>query len=332
MRKPTVVLILLFVLFGLLTQANAMGIVTGSTKGTYYQIGNDIKELLSDYEIDMVVHPSNGSIENVDAVYKRSGVQLGIVQSDVLAYIKKSNDIRRKRIAEKLRMVFPLYDEEIHILATNDINTFLDLEGKVVAMGKKGSGTYLTSTLLFSLAGITAKEVIEIGGKEAIESLKNGKIDAMLYVIGYPAPLFQEYDSEKFHLVPITEKSIAENYSKSVIPAKTYQWQDENVSTVSVKAVLMTYNYKRNNCDRVGNVARIIYENLESLKRKGHKKWGNVKLDLPVSGWEQYECVKKQKLAKKKYYNKKKNRKPNFVDDVMDELRKMNEGYGNYTQ
>ncbi len=63
----------------------------------------------------------------------------------------------------------------------------------------------------------------------------------MVYVIGYPAPLFKEYDFEKFHLVPINEKSITESYAKSVIPDKTYKWQDENVPTVSVKAVLMTY-------------------------------------------------------------------------------------------
>ncbi|PYM40254.1 MAG: TRAP transporter substrate-binding protein, partial [Candidatus Rokuibacteriota bacterium] len=67
-----------------------MGLVTGGEKGTYYQFGLDLQKLMkqSDF-INLTVFPSKGSIENVYAVYQRPGVQLGVVQSDVLAFITR---------------------------------------------------------------------------------------------------------------------------------------------------------------------------------------------------------------------------------------------------
>ena len=44
---------------------------------------------------------------------------MGIVQSDVLAFVFRiQNDPVLRRIARKVKMVFPLYNEEIHILGS----------------------------------------------------------------------------------------------------------------------------------------------------------------------------------------------------------------------
>ena len=67
--------------------------------------------------IDLSVYNSKGSIENVYAVYQKPGTQMGIVQSDVLAFVARvQSDPVLKRIAKKTKMVFPLYNEEIHLL------------------------------------------------------------------------------------------------------------------------------------------------------------------------------------------------------------------------
>src|SRR6267143_6779612 len=90
-----------------------MGIVTGNPEGTYYQIGVDIRKVVSRYDINLNVHPSAGSIANVYSIYKEPGVQLGIVQSDVLAFIQQVSDNKElKPIAQKTKMVFTLYNEE----------------------------------------------------------------------------------------------------------------------------------------------------------------------------------------------------------------------------
>jgi TRAP-type uncharacterized transport system substrate-binding protein len=90
--------------------AELMGITTGGEKGTYYQFGLNLQTLLKAHGIDLSVHPSKGSIENVYAVYQKPGVQMGIVQSDVLAFVGRiQSDPVLKRIAKKTKLVFPLY-------------------------------------------------------------------------------------------------------------------------------------------------------------------------------------------------------------------------------
>ncbi|MCI5139331.1 MAG: TRAP transporter substrate-binding protein, partial [Candidatus Electrothrix sp. AR1] len=112
-----------------------MGIVTGGTKGTYMRIGYDISKLVEQHGVHLKVHPSNGSLDNIADVYERKDVQLGIVQSDTLASIRSSGDSELKNITEKIRMIFPLYNEEMHLIASHSINSFADLEGKKVAIG-----------------------------------------------------------------------------------------------------------------------------------------------------------------------------------------------------
>jgi len=273
-----------------------MGIMTGGPKGTYYQFGLNIQSLIGADEIELRVDNSNGSVENIYAVYQKPRTQLGIVQSDVLAFVSQvQTNPALKRIAQKTRMVFPLYNEEIHLLGKKDIIDFDYLAAKKVAVGKEGSGTYLTAKLLFKVAEIEPAEMVTIGTDEALAQLKEGKIDAMFYVAGYPVKLFSENVSpeDNLALIPILNKSILEFYPQVEIPANTYTWQDQPVITAAVKAVLISYDFRRYHCDTVGRVAKLIYEKLDWLRANGHPKWKFVDLNYPLKGWEQYECVKK---------------------------------------
>ncbi len=272
-----------------------MGIVTGGPKGTYYQFGLNLEKLVKQKGINLSVANSNGSVENVFAVYKRPNTQMGIVQSDVLAFVAKvETDPVLKRIAKKIKMVFPLYNEEVHLLARNDIADFDSLQGKRVAIGKEGSGTYLTAKLLFEVSDVKPAEMLAIGAGDALPRLKAGEVDAMFYVAGYPVKLFSENVSteDKLALLPIFNKSITEFYPKSDIPASTYGWQTASVPTVAVKSVLVSYNFRRANCRNVGKFAYLLESNIDWLKENGHPKWKSVDLEYPLKGWEQYDCVK----------------------------------------
>ncbi|MEJ5365493.1 MAG: TAXI family TRAP transporter solute-binding subunit [Desulfosoma sp.] len=272
-----------------------LGIVTGGPKGTYYQFGLNLQELMKARGYDLEVFNSTGSVENVYAVFKRPGVQLGIVQSDVLAFVAKvQTNPALKRIAQKIKMVFPLYNEEIHLVGRNDINDFDDLEGKRVAIDKEGSGTYLTAKLLFEISKVKPAELAPVGTEEALERIKAGTLDAMFYVAGYPVKLFKENvkAEDKLKLIPITNKNVTEFYPQAVIPAGTYDWQKEEVPTAAVKAVLITYDYRFRQCGEVGQFAKILYENQDWLRQHGHPKWKNVDLTYELKGWEQYDCVR----------------------------------------
>jgi TRAP transporter TAXI family solute receptor len=275
--------------------ATDMGIVTGSEKGTYYQFGLNLQRLMKSNGINLTVSPSKGSVENVFAVYQRPGTQLGIVQSDVLAFVARvETDPVLQRIAKKIKMVFPLYNEEIHILGRN-VASFDDLAGKRVAIGREGSGTYLTARLMFKVAEVEPKQMALIDTDQALAELKAGRIDAMFYVAGAPVKLFTEgvAEADGLALVPVTNKSITEFYPNVELPARSYPWQAQAVPTVAVKSVLVSFDFRRLDCDNVGRFAQVLATNMGWLSDNGHPKWKAVKLDYPLKGWEQYDCVRK---------------------------------------
>jgi len=200
-----------------------------------------------------------------------------------------------QRIAKKTRMVFPLYNEEVHLLGKKGITDFDDLAGRRVAVGRDGSGTYLTARLLFKLSEVAPAEMVPIDTGEALAELKAGRIDAMFYVAGYPVKLLKEdvTDKDNLVLIPITNKSVLEFYPQAEIPAGVYPWQATAVNTAAVKAVLVSFDFRRRDCDNVGRFAQILSKNLDTLQKTGHAKWKAVDLNYPLRGWEQYDCVRK---------------------------------------
>jgi uncharacterized protein len=275
-----------------------LGLITGGEKGTYYQFGLDIQKLLKQVASPMAlnVYPSKGSVENIYAVFQRPGTQMGIVQSDVLAFVFRiQSDPVLRRIAKKVKMVFPLYNEEVHILGRKGITDFDDLADRRVAIGREGSGTYLTARILFKMADVAPRETVLIDTDEALAELKAGRIDAMFYVAGYPVKLFTEKvaDSDGLALVPVLNKTVLEFYEQSQIPEKTYSWQPTSVQTAAIKAVLVSFDFRRADCDYVGRFAQTVSKNMDWLITNGHPKWKSVDLEYPLRGWEQYDCVRK---------------------------------------
>ena len=273
-----------------------LGLITGSDKGTYYQFGLNLQALGKQNGVNLTVYPSRGSIENVYAVYQKPATQMGIVQSDVLAFVARvQTDPVLRTIAKKTRMVFPLYNEEVHLLGRREITSFDALADRRVAIGREGSGTYLTARLLFNVSEVAPREMVPIDTDEALAELRAGRIDAMFFVAGYPVRLLAEGVSEGdgLALIPITNKSITEFYPRAEIPANTYRWQTAAVDTVAVKAVLISFDFRKLDCDNVGKFAKTIADNMTWLAKNGHPKWKSVELAYPLRGWEQYDCVRK---------------------------------------
>jgi len=183
----------------------------------------------------------------------------------------------------------------VHVLAQRDVTTFDDLAGRRVAIGREGSGTYLTARLLFNVSEVAPAEMVPIDTDEALAALKAGRVDAMFYVAGYPVKLFAEgvKADDRFALVPIRNKSITEFYPRAEIPADTYAWQPAAVETVAVKSVLISFDFRRRDCETVGKLAKMVSDNTAWLVKNGHPKWKSVDLEYPLKGWEQYDCVRK---------------------------------------
>ena len=147
---------------------DTIGIVTGPKTGTYYEFGKDIAQIAGKAGIDVDVKPSEGSIDNIKRINSSENAAIGIVQSDVLGFLSRSKSPGSIRIASNLRMIFPFYNEEVHVLARNEIKSFADLQGKKIAVGEEGSGNMMTAINLFSMMNITPGEFRKISAAQGV--------------------------------------------------------------------------------------------------------------------------------------------------------------------
>ncbi|MBV5345182.1 MAG: C4-dicarboxylate ABC transporter substrate-binding protein, partial [Rhodoferax sp.] len=101
-------------------------IVTGGKTGTYYAIGNNLRDIVFPA---LDVKESKGSWANVEDMSRTKGVSLAIVQSDVYSSFVRLRDepgvpaeTRREysQLLANLRVFMPLYKEEIHFLVRQD--------------------------------------------------------------------------------------------------------------------------------------------------------------------------------------------------------------------
>lgn len=277
-------------------------ILTGGPTGTYIQFGRDIANTAAQCSLTLNVRESAGSLENFLGVRQRRFTQFGIVQSDVLEYLRTyaADDPSIARAIAGVRIAFPLYNEEVHLLARRDIASLQDLSGKRIAIGVQDSGTFLTASLVLDLSEVPSVERLTIGPDESLQRLLDGSIDGFFYVAGAPTRIFADpaIDAARFHLVPLTDSVLNAVYVPAKIDAGTYPFQTESVDLVAVKAVLMTYEYDKNrnfyhreSCKSVSDVSHLILTRFGDLREGGHPKWQQVDLDDIPPGWEIGACV-----------------------------------------
>jgi hypothetical protein len=268
------------------TSSEEIKLVAGNEVGEYYAIARDIEKLGKQNNLDIDVIPTRGALQNIHDVFMYESVPLGIIQGDVLAFLNifgnSDEEIRVK--AESLRAVLPLYQEQIHVITRKDITSVQDLAGKIVSIGDAGSGTSLTASTLLHQWGISPKELVTYDIKKGIDALRNGKIDALFYVVGVPAKVLQEQivPEDNFHILPVSltitpeDEFYSKLYSKVTLPANTYSWQTEPVETLAVQSFLFTV--ENDDCTKVTPVASLIKDNLAWLQKNGDPVWKEVDL------------------------------------------------------
>lgn len=278
-------------------------ISTGSTTGTYYQIGLNLAKFIAPKAcIELEVISSKGSLDNV---YKLRSpeypkLKFAIVQNDVLQELKRLatlGDSKARDLVNKIRVIKALYNEEIHIIAkkNSSINSFGDLKGKTISVGENKSGTAMTSLLLYK--SLFSKELSNFKFqifKEALISLETGEVDAVVKVAGQPTgslTSFKSGASEFIKLLPYDERNSQHNvvtsYYDASIMKNSYEWLNDDVQTLSTKAYLITFDYQ--NEPTRGNIkefSRVLFNNLELLQKSAtkevstpHLKWNEVQKD-----------------------------------------------------
>ena len=198
-----------------------------------------------------------------------------------------------KEPAKDLRTIAALFQEHIHLVAlkNSNINSVKDLKGKRVSLDEPGSGTYVDAKLIFESNGLSSSDVKAeaLKGKAATDALRNGKVDAIFVVAGYPTGAIVELASAvDIKLVPIDgagAKALTSKYgffSESPIPSGTYEGVDQ-VNTVAVGAQWFTS--AKEDSELIYQITKALW-NKESRKLMdvGHAKGKTITPDTALSG------------------------------------------------
>jgi TRAP transporter TAXI family solute receptor len=298
---------------------NEYKIVTASKTGTYIQIGRDLAKWVAEPAgIALEVLESKGSAENVHRMRFEPGVKLALVQSDVYqAFLDeaKAGSADAGNIIRPLRLILPLYDEEIYFVARADspLNSIHEIRDKKLGVGPLGSGTALSARTLYQLMfgePIPAANAQYLSNEEALARLTVDKsIDVAIIVAGQPAKLFTDMKPEARNFIKILkldEKApetarVTKTYFPATIRATSYaNWLTADIPTLTIKAYLVTYDYGLQST--VGNLSRFaesLCTNFDKLQANGHPKWKQVRLELPAlsQGWRYYPPMEKRLRA-----------------------------------
>lgn len=271
-----------------------LGIVSGGLSGTYIRIATDIASVFAARIPDFRVLPivGKGSLQNMSDIMNVRDVDIGIVQSDVLSFLRQNASVRG--LENEVSYLAKLYDEEVHILARGEIGSIADLAGKKVNVDAKGSGTALTASVIFDSLGIKP-ELVNIDQDTALGKLKRGEVDALVYVTGKPARLFSDAANSGLHLLAIPlNPALLQTYLPTRFEHDDYPAlvpDGQSIETVAVGAVMAVYNW-RPGSERYARLTRFVdgfFDNLPALQQPpNHPKWKQVSMTAQVPGWTRF--------------------------------------------
>ena len=294
-------------------------IVTASERGTYIIIGRDIAKIVAPAaNITLEALPSAGSAENVKRLRYEPGVKFALVQSDVFqAFLDQAAGGNREAgdMIRPLRVIMPLYNEEIYFIARADspLNFVHEIRDSKINAGAIGSGTALTTATLYRQmfnAPMPDGNASFLGNEDALVKLVGDKsIDVVVVVAGQPAKLLVDMKPEARGLIkllkadmnhPATKAALKTYFAATVRSASYPNLITEDTPGLAVKAFLVTYDYNvANTKTYLSAFGRALCQNFGRLQAEGHPKWQEVKLEMPEvgKGWSYYPPIARELRA-----------------------------------
>lgn len=282
-------------------------IVTGSTAGTYFPVGETIAAIISEPPgaepcdtrnrcgvpgLLAAVKSSQGSTANVRALMSASA-DAAFVQADIADWAYRGQAMFAGEPAEPLRAIAALYPEAVQLVTAKpaQIRDVTDLRGRRVSIDRAGSGTQADALLILEAFGLGRQdmEVEEIDVSSAADRLIAGTLDAFFLISGTPSTVVTDLaDRGLIDIVPIAgppARTLLENsafFVPHTIEADTYAGIGE-VATLSVQALLVTTT--RADAGLIHDITAALWRpgNRAHLDR-GHAKGRHIRLQTALDG------------------------------------------------
>ena len=267
---------------------------TTGSDGISVRIAEDLARLVDDGATRRVLPVvGKGSLQNITDLKYMRGIDIAIVQADVLNYAR---DQRIVPGIDSLTYITKLYNEEFHLLARSEIKNVADLANQKVNIGVIGSGTAITATRLFDQLKLQVVATHD-DPQVALDKLRKGEITALAFVAGKPAPLFAGLTSgDGLHFISVPFDATGDTvYAPTRLTSADYPGllpQNQAVDTVAVGSVLLAADLRLlpDRGNNVANFVEVFFTGFQSLMAPGnHPKWNEVNLAAEVTGWRRYD-------------------------------------------
>lgn len=223
---------------------------SAKSTSSYYQMAVQIAEAMkkgSGGEIIVTVEESQGSVQNVMEAAVRPGnyvfttppALVGLAQQGKAMFEDKGNPR-----FDEIRALFPIPSLTMHFVVREDagIDTFSDLEGKTILLGKGSFGAREGAKYL-DMFGLEGKvDIADVELNNAVPALKNKQIDGFVTAGSWPAPnVIEAAAGTDVDVLSLTEEQVEETgRTRLVIPAGTYDGVDHDIVTTSLPVVAYT--------------------------------------------------------------------------------------------
>ncbi len=250
-------------------------ILTGSTSGVYYPLGNAISSIFikSIPGARSRVQVTKGSVENLNLLEAGDGELAFSLGDTVSAAWKGDSEAGFRAPLGKLRGLAAIYRNYIQIVVSESsgVKTLLDLKGKRVSVGPKGSGTELNARAIFKAVGLTYADFALTDYRpfgQSAKMIEKGELDATLQSAGLGVESIRQLSTAvPIRLLAVPKETVAKigdpAYLPSFVPARTYEGQSEPVETVAVVNFLITREGL--SADTVYAMTKAIFSNLNEL-------------------------------------------------------------------
>ncbi|WP_170937093.1 MULTISPECIES: TAXI family TRAP transporter solute-binding subunit [Rhodomicrobium] len=274
-----------------------LGMMTGELDGTSLRMANEIAVALNDGpNLRVVPMIGESSIRNVTDLFYLPGVDVAIVQSDVLSNLRRTK--RMPGIEDRLNYLAKLHSEEFHVLSRMKYLCLAELTGRKVNFGPAGSGSALTAEAVFEASKVQVQPQY-LDYPTAADKLRRGEIDATVFVSGKPAQAFERmHHQDGVHFLDVDfADELQRDYLPAIMTHDDYPdliAPNETVSTIAVSAVMAVFNSPPRS-DRYRKLERFadsFFSKFEQFRQPPHHvKWREVTLSTPVPGWTRFPAA-----------------------------------------
>jgi TRAP transporter TAXI family solute receptor len=247
---------------------------TGSLSGTYYSYGSILAKTLTATTpgISLTALGTLGSTDNI-RLLKKKEIELAMVQNNIADFAFRGVE-GFDGPCGNLRAVAALYPEFVQIVVRGEgpVRSFSQLRGLKVGVGTTGSRMTAIFSQLIDAYGLKETDIHIERHSFSLNAwhFKEGNLDAFVIVSAIPSPIIADAGSSmNVRILPIESDKIAKVLRQhafleaGTIPAHTYKGQDGQISTLVVRALLVTTAELSE--DTVYRITRSLFEHNRTI-------------------------------------------------------------------